>query len=175
MRKRRIYLSQLTPNTAWAARRFNLSLVDRIAQVGVDKFGFDRDKFAAAIQNLVALHRIPEGVKVESMTTPVIELLALVNTQAVVQIAPDTVDVTGVDIGDQSISFLASKAGSAFSGSLVVAYHNLTGEPLPVISFGTQAERNDAFDLFIRNESLENLLAAFKAVNQPALVEISHE
>lgn len=103
---------------------------DELIAAIVMKFGLDDRAIHSGLFKILSSVHLTHDTPVTAMGTDHQQFIDLVNVQAVVQMKLDQVKLTGIDIGNYSLTQILGLPHAGFSGTVAVNYNNALHPPL---------------------------------------------
>lgn len=162
MRKKKLYLSRVHPSNGAPLAKFIPALLAEVVHTAITKFELPGESAEGPLIKLFQEYFVAGDTPIRPMSSKPQDLIDLINAQNRIGLTGEEVDMCGIDVGGQSVTWLTPR-GRVYGlcGNAAVEYRNASWAPLQMfgeVEFAIPVERRYAL-----YRSLMNALATLKA------------
>lgn len=164
MRKKKLYLSQIPPSKGGEFGRFIPALMGEVVFLAIEKFGLPGQVAELPLIDIFTSYHIEKDTIIRPMSASPAEVIDAVNRQSGIYLTVEEVDIVGIDIGNESTTWLLPKGNVyGITGTPAMRYKNPSHQILlPWVLKDSEYEL-PARHRYSQYHSLMNALAILKA------------
>lgn len=164
MRKKKLYLSQVPLNKGGPLAMFIPALMGDVVHMAITKFDLPGQLAELPLIDIFSSFFIEHDTPIRPMSSKPEELVKLINMQSHIHLTVDEVDMMGIDIGNQSVTWLTPKGRVyGLTGQPAVRYRNVTYAPITEYKIKEREFAVPVEKRYAQYRSLMNALAILKA------------
>lgn len=164
MRKKKLYLSRIKPNNGGVLNRFIPALMGEVVFQAIEKFGLPGHVAELPLIDIFTFYHIEKDTVIRPMTAQPQAVIDAVNQHSAIHLEEQDVDMVGIDIGNESVTWLLPK-GNVFgiTGTPAMRYKNPSDQILLPRMLKEGEYGLGAHHRYSQYHSLMNALACIKA------------
>lgn len=172
MRKKKVYLSQVNPRKADGLIQFIPALMGEVVYEAIMRFGLPGLAAESVLVDLFKSQYVAKDTVIAPMTSDRVALVNLINLRSGISLSVEEVDMVGIDVGSESVTWVSPKDGMrvyGLTGSPAMQYRNVSGNAVELRMLRDSKLPYRIDPRFSLYESLQNALAILKAYEPSTL------